>query len=278
MMRRMNVSMRRLASSLTIVAVLAGAAHAQGTGRPPVPADPWPREVKLADATLLLYQPQVNSWAGNILDFRAAVAVTPTGSKQETFGVVWGTARTHVDRVSRIVTLEDLKLSRSNFPTLPDHGAAYLAALPARLGRAQRTIALDRLQASLAASGTVKPAGHPGQRHPAADHRQRVARDPGPDRRSAGHASRPGHELRAHHQYPGRSSPASRGPPLTISMSTTAGSPRARSRARGPVRGAPLPPSIRSPTPWRPRGRWTCSMGRGHSRSPRSPRACPRST
>ena len=161
MRRRMNVLMRRLAGSLTIAAVLAGAAHAQGPGRPPIPPDPWPREVKLGDATLLLYQPQVNSWTGNILDFRAAVAVRPTGSKQETFGVVWGTARTHVDRVARMVTLEDLELSRSNFPTLPDHGAAYLAALPAHLGRAQRTIALDRLQASLAASGTVKPAGIP---------------------------------------------------------------------------------------------------------------------
>src|SRR5262245_3255858 len=94
-----------------------------------IPADPWPREVTLADATLLIYQPQVNAWQGNTLEFRAAVAIKPKSGTQETFGVVWATARTQVDRVSRIVALEDFTVTRSNFPTLPDGGARYLSAL-----------------------------------------------------------------------------------------------------------------------------------------------------
>src|SRR5215831_19477591 len=131
---------------------------------PPAP-DPWPRQVQLSNAVLTVYQPQVDSWQGNQLAFRAAVAAKAQGANAETFGVIWGSARTEVDRVARRVTLEDLRLTRSNFPTLPDNGAAYLSALQ-QLQGAARTIALDRLEASLAASATVPPGGVPVQNEP----------------------------------------------------------------------------------------------------------------
>lgn len=130
------------------------AAFAQGTSSP---ADPWPRELKLNNATVLVYQPQINSWEGNKLDFRAVVAVTPTGKKEEIFGVVFGTARTHVDKIARMVTLEDMKLYKTNFPTVADNGAAYARAFQQQSVAAQRTISLDRMLAMLAVAGTVKP-------------------------------------------------------------------------------------------------------------------------
>ena len=123
------------------------------------PADPWPRDVTLATADALIYQPQVESWSGNALSWRVAVALRPTGQKDETFGVLWGTARTEVDRVTRTVELNDLVVSKANFPTLPDKGAQYLPALRPALAGALQTMALDSLEASLAASHTVKPAG-----------------------------------------------------------------------------------------------------------------------
>ena len=43
----------------------------------PLPADPWPRKVDLSNGTVLVYQPQINRWDGNRLDFRAAVAIQP---------------------------------------------------------------------------------------------------------------------------------------------------------------------------------------------------------
>jgi hypothetical protein len=125
------------------------------------PADPWPRELKLSKGTVVVYQPQIDSWKGDRLDFRAVLAVTPKGTKKETFGVVWGTARTHVDRIERIVTLEDMKLTKSKFPTLPDNGASYRRALQQESVPAQRTISLDRMEAMLAETGSVKP--HPVQ-------------------------------------------------------------------------------------------------------------------
>jgi hypothetical protein len=142
----------------------ASMALAQGTGTSKgsqVPTDPWPRPITLGKATGLVYQPQVNSWQGNVLDFRAAVAVKPSGAKEETYGMVSGTAQTLVDKVTRKVTLEWITLTKIVFPTLPDNGAAYTAALQAQLRTVLRTISLDRLRASLAVSGTVQPTGIP---------------------------------------------------------------------------------------------------------------------
>src|SRR5262245_26859558 len=124
-------------------------APAASAPAPPDP-DPWPRQVQLSGATLTVYQPQVESWQGNQLNFRIAVAAKASGSNDESFGVIWGSARTEVDRVARQVTLENLTLTQSNFPTLPDNGASYLSQLQQQIPTAARTIALDRLQASLA--------------------------------------------------------------------------------------------------------------------------------
>jgi hypothetical protein len=136
-----------------------GAATASGPTRVAL-ADPWPRDVTLTGADALVYQPQVESWKGNALAWRVAVALRPAGQRDETFGVVWGTARTDVDRLTRTVELNDLVITKSGFPTLPDRGAQYLPALRTAMAGAMQTMALDSLEASLAASQTVQPTTH----------------------------------------------------------------------------------------------------------------------
>ena len=126
---------------------------------PPTNLDPWPRRFNLGEGKVLVYQPQVEKWEANRLDFRAAVAAKASESNAETFGVIWGTARTDVDRVTRMVTLEDLSLTRSDFPTLADNGASYRSQLQKEFTGAERTVALDRLEDSLAASITMPPEG-----------------------------------------------------------------------------------------------------------------------
>ena len=142
-----------------LIANLAISALAQTPNTAP-PADPWPRDLSLSNAAVLVYQPQINQWTDNRIDFRAALAIKPTGAQQETFGVVFATARTQVDKVARTVVFENLKITRSDFPTLPDRGAAYAAELQTRFSADLRTISLDRLQASLAAAG-IKPSTVP---------------------------------------------------------------------------------------------------------------------
>jgi hypothetical protein len=157
--------------SLPTAAQLAGLPPDGGAAQPPaaspVPAAApvaqgpaaglWPREAALADGTALIYQPQVDGWVGNRLDFRLAAAVKTGNAKQETFGVVRVSARTEVDRTNRTVALEDLKLTEVRFPTLPDNGLALMRQLRTSLPAALAQMPLDLLEGALAASGTVKP-------------------------------------------------------------------------------------------------------------------------
>jgi hypothetical protein len=144
--------------SLVLVGVLSVPAGALAQGNPvgTPPPDPWPRGVDLGDASVLVYQPQVTSWTDNQLNFRAALAIKPAGGKAETFGVIFATTRTQVDKVLRTVTFENLQISKIDFPTLPDRGAAYAAELQTEFAKSIRTIALDRLESSLALAG-IKP-------------------------------------------------------------------------------------------------------------------------
>jgi hypothetical protein len=146
---------------------LAGAPHgangqaADPAAAPPtaaskLPADPWPRDISLSNAAVLVYQPQVSSWNDNQIEFRSAVAIKPTGAKDETFGVVFATARTQVDKVMRTVVFENLKFTKSDFPTLPNRGAGYAAELQQKFAADVKTISLDRLESSLAVAG-IKP-------------------------------------------------------------------------------------------------------------------------
>jgi hypothetical protein len=106
---------------------------------------------------VLVYQPQVVKWTDNQLDFRSALAIKPAGANEETFGTIVATARTQVDKVLRMVTFENLRISKIDFPTLPNRGAAYAPELQTEFAKSVRTIALDRLEASLALAGTKPP-------------------------------------------------------------------------------------------------------------------------
>ena len=81
-----------------------------------------------------------------------AAAATPTGSSDKAFGVVWGTARSEVDRSTRRVTLESVSRTRSNFPTRPDNGASYLSELQQQLPGAGGGVAASAVGASPIAS------------------------------------------------------------------------------------------------------------------------------
>jgi len=140
-------------SSATLAAQSAPASTAApGTGA--TEPDPWPRKVVLGTGatltTFLIYQPQLDSWSGITLEGHAAVSVQPTGAKDPTFGVIWFTARTDVDKVNRVVFLEDMNITRVNFPSAPGSAAAWQSALQeSEQGKKSKAISLDRLQADL---------------------------------------------------------------------------------------------------------------------------------
>jgi hypothetical protein len=141
--------------ALIVVAALTG-------GMPPsalaqAPADTWPRTAQLADATVVIYQPQVESWNGNQIQLRTAASVQPAGAARASFGSVYATARTEVDRATRTVIFNDMVITRSNFPTLPEQGAGFASELQARLATTSRIMSLDRVEASLKEAGVKIP-------------------------------------------------------------------------------------------------------------------------
>ena len=70
--------------------------------------------------------------------------------KDQTFGVIWFTARVDIDKTNRLVYFEDLTITRSSFPSAPEKAAAWIEALhelePAKRSKA---MSLDRFEADL---------------------------------------------------------------------------------------------------------------------------------
>src|SRR5215471_5007089 len=94
---------------------------------PPNPNEPWPRQTTYQGATISIFQPQIESWTGNQLAARAAVRVKSASSTD--YGVIWLSTRTEVDKVNRVVTLLDVKITKQSFPTLPNNGSSYTSAI-----------------------------------------------------------------------------------------------------------------------------------------------------
>ncbi|HTP99968.1 MAG TPA: carbohydrate-binding family V/XII [Casimicrobiaceae bacterium] len=148
---------RAIARALAVVLCAASlSVWAQSPPAATPPPDPWPRVVDLTTGQVMVYQPQISSWTDNQLSFRTAMAYKKDNSKDQDFGVLMATTRTQVDKNMRTVVFEDLRITKIDFPTLPDRGASIGPELTKEFGVQVRTISLDKLEASLAANG-VKP-------------------------------------------------------------------------------------------------------------------------
>jgi hypothetical protein len=106
----------------------------------------WPRTFTAGGYDMAIFQPQVNTWKGNQLAGRFAVGVRPTESKDEAYGMVSFTARTEIDKLNRLVSLEDLEIGKVNFPTQSAKEPEYLALLKKHLPEKAKTIPLDHLE------------------------------------------------------------------------------------------------------------------------------------
>lgn len=108
--------MKNLFSSILLITALALAPRVTVSAE----TEPWPKVIQSDKATVTIYQPQPESFKGNILKSRAAVSVKTPSLKEPVFGVVWSTATVNTDRETRIATLETLKVTDVRFPNNPD--------------------------------------------------------------------------------------------------------------------------------------------------------------
>ena len=118
----------------------------------------WPRIYRSDDSTNTLYEPQVESWEGMVLQARAAVSIQAAGMKDPTFGILHLKALTRVDKVERTVYFEDIQITDAVFPSAAAKKAEYTAMWLALLTADVRSVSLDRLSAGLALHGAEKQA------------------------------------------------------------------------------------------------------------------------
>ena len=111
----------------------------------------WPRTFTSGADTFTVYQPQVDKWEENLVSLYCAVELKAGRESAAKYGVVWIQARTEVDKVNRLVTLDQAKITKVKFPVAPEKEAELTALLEKKLPGATRTISLDRLEAALEA-------------------------------------------------------------------------------------------------------------------------------
>lgn len=121
----------------------------------PPPAAPaeergWPRSATVNGNTLTIYQPQLEKWDGVHLEARSAVSIQKQSNPDPTFGTVWIEARTEVNKPEHLVLLDDMKVTRANFPTQPDAAQRLIDFLNQNVPEGTKEIALDRLESALA--------------------------------------------------------------------------------------------------------------------------------
>ena len=137
-----------------IVLVLALSARALFGQTPPAPTgpvnpDPWPKSAVHGGATYTMFQPQLDSWDQFNLAAHAAVSVLPPGAENPVFGVVQITAQTQVSRQARTVYFQNIRVVKTQFPTVPDAAFQYQGAIQQILTDGPATMPLDKLEASL---------------------------------------------------------------------------------------------------------------------------------
>ncbi len=137
--------MRKLAAAASIAFLALGLALAQDAKD----ARAWPRTFSEDELSFTLFEPQLEKWEGLRLSARAALSVTPRGGTAS-YGVVWFSARTEIEKEARVVVLDRFEVTKVSFPSAGDRADAWLATLRKCLPENARALDLDRLEFALA--------------------------------------------------------------------------------------------------------------------------------
>ena len=120
-------------------------------GRPALAGqDPWPKRFEHPKGTVVMYQPQLESFKDDILSARAAVSVKTKNMKAPVFGAVWLSGRVLTDRDTRMATISEVKVTDAKFPNAkPEQLEKLKNFLNTEMAEWSVPISLDRLLASL---------------------------------------------------------------------------------------------------------------------------------
>ena len=114
----------------------------------------WPRSFDVGDQLLQVYQPLIETWNGDQLSGRAAIAIGPAKGSP-TYGIAHFTARVAIDKPARLAQLSSIEVTKVDVPTDPSQDTALMSALQSRIPPQGMSVALDHLTTSYAAAKEI---------------------------------------------------------------------------------------------------------------------------
>jgi hypothetical protein len=112
----------------------------------------WPQQLEADDGSVvLIYQPQIEYFAGNSIEGRAAVSVKrPSTGNVPVFGAIWLEARIDTDRDTRTAIIRDIDVGEVRFADTSDEEKEALAEfIEEKIEGSSLTISVDQLLADL---------------------------------------------------------------------------------------------------------------------------------
>jgi hypothetical protein len=113
--------------------------------------DAWPKTITAQDGSIIkLYEPQPESFSGNILKTRSAVSLQQ-GDADPIFGTVWAVETVETDRDNRVLNVISAKIPNLKFATAQDASTtSYLkTTLETQIPQLDITLPLDAIESTL---------------------------------------------------------------------------------------------------------------------------------
>lgn len=110
----------------------------------------WPREIQVPKATIVIYQPQPETFKDNHLTGRSAVSVTMKDNPEPVFGAAWYDASIATDRDNRTVEVQEVKVTKVKFPeATPEQEQKFIDVVSREMTGWKLKMSLDRLLTTL---------------------------------------------------------------------------------------------------------------------------------
>lgn len=135
---------------ITAMASLVFICSFTGPDKDTQPSNEWPYRIEAEKGTVVIYQPQVESFTGDRLGAMAAISVTTAESQEPVFGAMWFDCRVTTDKENRTVTLMEVNVTAAKFPDIRDENIDKLSQfVKQELEKWQPVGSLDRIMADL---------------------------------------------------------------------------------------------------------------------------------
>jgi hypothetical protein len=150
--RRLAIALKLARATVCALAagfLLAASATAQTTD--------WPQAIDAEEGTIVVYQPQVESFERDTITGRAAMALEIKGHDEPIFGALWFTARLDTDYERDLALAREVRVTRVRWPdSKSDDEQRFTEIVEAAVPPAGLPLSLERLSASLAAAEREK--------------------------------------------------------------------------------------------------------------------------